>query len=60
MTNKEGYYDPTAEIAVSNADKPPKKLSEAIAIMKAVADLAGYDVTNRIRLRDRRTGREWN
>lgn len=30
MTNKEGYYDPTAEIAVANADKPPKKLSEAL------------------------------
>ena len=57
--NGEKYPDPTADIAVSNADRIPDNIAEVIRLMKSVASLAGLDVTNRIHLRDRATGKEW-
>lgn len=57
--NGEKYPDPTADIAVLNADRIPDNIAEVIRLMKSVASLAGLDVTNRIHLRDRATGKEW-
>ena len=57
--NGEKYPDPTADIAVRNADRIPDNIAEVIGLMKSVASLAGLDVTNRIHLRDRATGKEW-
>jgi len=57
--NGEKYPDPTEEIAVRNADRVPDNIAEVIRLMKSVASLAGLDVTNRIHLRDRATGKEW-
>ena len=57
--NGEKYPDPTADIAVHNADCIPDNIAEVIRLMKSVASLAGLDVTNRIHLRDRATGKEW-
>ncbi|MDD5851594.1 MAG: hypothetical protein PUC87_05530 [Galactobacillus timonensis] len=57
--NGEKYPDPTADIAVRNADRIPDNIAEVIRLMKSVASLAGLDVTNRIHLRDRATGKEW-
>lgn len=57
--NGEKYPDPTADIAVRNADRVPDNIAEVIRLMKSVASLAGLDVTNRIHLRDRATGKEW-
>ena len=57
--NGEKYPDPTADIAVRNADRIPDNIEEVIRLMKSVASLAGLDVTNRIHLRDRATGKEW-
>ena len=50
--NAEGYPDPTADKAIKRADKAPEQVSELIRTIKAVAALAGYDITNRIHLKD--------
>lgn len=55
--NAEGYPDPTADKAIRRADKAPEKVSELIRTIKAVAALAGYEITNRVQMKNRKTGR---
>ena len=57
--NNEGYNDPTAGAAITDADRPPHQVGQVIHILKLIASLAGFDIVCRIRLRDRETGREW-
>lgn len=57
--NAEGYRDPTAGKAIQKADRPPEDVSRMIELIKEFANLCGYDITNRIWLRDRKTGREY-
>ena len=60
--NAEGYSDPTAYHGIKNAmqgDKDEKRVSTLIGAIKGLIDLAGFDLLNRIEIRDRRTGREY-
>lgn len=57
--NAEGYPDPTASKAVRSADRTPEQITQVVHIMRDIASLAGLDITNRIHLRDRATGKEW-
>ena len=61
--NSEGYSDPTAYNAMTKVMREERerlrRVSLAINIMKNVADLAGFDLLNRITLKDRKTGREY-
>lgn len=61
--NPEGYPDPTAYIAVEHVTKEEqrerKKLDSLMFVLRYVIDGAGYDLVNRIVLRDRATGKEW-
>lgn len=56
--NKEGYPDPTASTAIRAADRQPEKVTRVIELMKYIAEWSGFEVTNRIWLRDKETGRE--
>ena len=59
--NSEGYADPTAYGAlkpIMQADAALEgKVNFLIKVLKFVANEAGFDVTNRIELCDRKTGR---
>lgn len=57
--NCEGYNDPTADIAVRHADRPPEHVMQIINMMRSIASIAGFDIVGRITLRDRATGREY-
>ncbi len=61
--NNEGYADPTAYHGIKNATQSEKdqdrRVSTLIGAIKGLIDLAGYDLLNRIEVRDRRTGREY-
>ncbi len=61
--NCEGYSDPTAYQAMANIIREEKdqqkRLSALVTVLKTVIDLAGYDLLNRIELRERKTGREF-
>lgn len=57
--NAEGYPDPTADKAIKRADRAPEQVAEVIRLMRAVAALAGYDIINRIHLKDQKTGKEY-
>lgn len=60
--NSEGYSDPTVGEAFSNIAKEERKETEAVIsdLMKNiryVAGLAGFDITNRIQFKERKTGK---
>lgn len=65
--NAEGYPDPTAHEALSNAERERLAAFEEadarcnllIRALKALIDLAGFDLLARIELRDRRTGKRY-
>ena len=61
--NKEGYNDPTAYkgmMAVLREETDQqRRLTSLIHVLKYIIDLAGYDLLNRIELKDRRTGKEY-
>lgn len=54
--NKEGYRDPTAEKAVHNASKVPRRIREVMDAMNKVASLHGLEI---VVVRDKHTGKEW-
>ena len=57
--NGEGYPEPTAGDAIRAADRQPEKVSELVKLLKYLAEWSGFEVTNRIWLRDKKTGREY-
>lgn len=61
--NAEGYNDPTPFEAMRNIDQEEKelqrRLSALIYILKANISAAGFELTHRIELRDKKTGREF-
>lgn len=54
--NHEGYRDPTADQAVRNAEKIPRRIKDVMRAMNAVASLHGLEI---VTVRDRKTGRKW-
>lgn len=60
--NKEGYNDPTAYkgmMAVLRDEVEQRRLNHLINFIKRLVDEEGYELLNRIELRDRRTGKEY-
>ena len=69
--NAEGYPDPTAGAAYRNMVKEERakaraeeserlsRISSLIPILRATAELAGFDILGRIPLKDRETGKEY-
>ena len=57
--NRSGYVDPTAYKAIKQVTEDEKKVSKVIKTLQAVAHLAGYEISGRIVLRDKESGREW-
>ena len=61
--NKEGYSDPTAHTALRNIiqeeHEQQRKVSELIGVLKHIIDEAGFDLLERIKIKDRKTGREY-
>ena len=61
--NKEGYCDPTAYAAMSNVQRAAmeqqRRVSELVNVLKYIIDKSGFELTARIQLRDKRTGKEF-
>ena len=61
--NKEGYNDPTAYkgmmAALRDETDQQRRLTALISVLKYIIDIAGYDLMNRIEVKDRRTGKEY-
>ncbi len=61
--NSEGYYDPTAyegmKPIIKEEAHQQKRVSELVQVLKYIVDKAGFDVVNRIALKDKKTGKEY-
>ena len=61
--NREGYSDPTAHEGMSNIlreeNEAQRRQNALIGAVKSLIDLAGFELLNRIEIRDRKTGREF-
>lgn len=57
--NGSGYSDPTACEALTNVTEEERRLSKLIKTIKSIAELAGFEVDERIVLRDSKSGRIW-
>lgn len=61
--NREGYNDHTAYkgmmAVLKEETNQQRRLTALIGVLKYIIDLAGYDLLNRIELKDRRTGKEY-
>lgn len=59
--NPSGCADPTAHAALSDIqqaqDGTDSRTQQCIKALKMLIDFCGYDLLNRIELRDRKTGR---
>ena len=59
--NAEGYADPTAyngmKKVVKEEDDADKRASELVGVLKFIIRAVGFELIERIQLKDRRTGR---
>lgn len=57
--NGSGCIDNVAAEAIKSADRPPGEVTKLVRLLKYIADWNGFEITGRIWLRDRKTGREY-
>ena len=61
--NSEVYYDPSAceglKPIIREEAHQQKRVSELVQVLKYIVDKAGFDVVNRIALKDKKTGKEY-
>lgn len=61
--NSEGYSDPTASAAIGAVFKEEseadKRAYDLVKVLKFIIRAAGFEVTDRIQLKDTKTGREY-
>ena len=60
--NAEGYADPTAyngmkKVVKEEEDDADKRAFELVGVLKFIIRAAGFELTERIQLKDKRTGR---
>ena len=61
--NSEGYNDPTAYAALYKISQEEyaqnRRVAELIHVLKYIIDKAGFELTARIELREKKTGKEF-
>ena len=61
--NSEGYLDPTASVAIGQVcreeSETDKRANELIKALKLIIRSCGFELTERLQLRDTKSGREY-
>ena len=57
--NKSGYNDPTAYAATKPSTEEEQRVGELVKVLKYIIRTAGFDLINRVELRERKTGRTY-
>lgn len=62
--NSEGYADPTAHAALKaiereESQQQQRRVNDLIFVLKYITRLAGFELLNRIEIKDSKTGREY-
>lgn len=55
--NKEGYYDPTASLAIENISIEERQVYKIIHLIKDIVALGGFEIVGRVEFRHRDSGR---
>lgn len=57
--NNSGCKDPTAYAATKPISDEEQRVTELVKVLKTIIRWSGFDLINRIELRDRRSGRTY-
>ena len=61
--NSEGYLDPTASAAISQVSREKseaeKRVHDLVKVLKYIINAAGFELSERVQLKDKKTGREY-
>lgn len=57
--NKSGYHDPTAYAVEKPISEEQHRVDELVWVLKKIIKWAGFELINRIELRERRSGRTY-
>lgn len=61
--NSEGYLDPTASVAIGQVSREEseadKRANDLIKVLKFIIRSCGFQLTERIQLKDTKSGREY-
>lgn len=61
--NVEGYLDPTASAAISQVSREEseveKRVHDLVKVLKYIINAAGFELSERVQLKDKKTGREY-
>lgn len=61
--NSEGYADPTASVAIGQVRREEcetdKRASDLVRVLKYIIRAAGFELTERVQLKDTKSGREY-
>lgn len=61
--NSEGYADPTAyegmKDVIREESEAEKRVHDLVKVLKYIINSAGFELTERVQLRDKKTGREY-
>lgn len=57
--NAEGYSDPTAYEAIKSADADDERFHKLLNTIFTICELSGFDLEERIVLKDTQSGKVW-
>lgn len=57
--NHSGYSDPTAYAAITKVDKEMERRNKVLHIVHDICELSGFQIEERIVLKDKKTGKIW-
>ncbi|CAK7008970.1 MAG: hypothetical protein ENTB_01383 [Enterocloster aldenensis] len=61
--NSEGYADPTAyegmKGVIREESETEKRVHDLVKVLKYIINTAGFELVERVQLRDKKTGREY-
>lgn len=61
--NVEGYLDPTASAAISQVSREEseaeRRVHDLVKVLKYIINAAGFELSERVQLKDKKTGREY-
>lgn len=63
MYNSEGYADPTAyegmKGVIREESEAEKRVHDLVKVLKYIINAAGFELSERVQLKDKKTGREY-
>ena len=59
IKNREGYNDPTTYAAMKKIEAENKRFHNLLSVLYTTCELSGFEILDRIVLKDKKTGKIW-